>query len=197
MSVIKIKLQQVESVQNSINHMKDFLDWHLQKKKIISGMIFKVLRTSGSIWGWAETEKRRGPWTELRSIPAARGAGGEVSKRGPQGDFETLIVLLSDHQQRTCRSDTRMACQSSQALPCVWSRASGWWCWLLKKQRPLLRDCLVVTGAQRPFPSCDLKRSFPSLNTHSRKCSHLGRTFQFCLAKTYSQLQQNSIWFLI
>lgn len=31
-SVTKIKLQQVESVQNSINHMRDFLDWHLQKK---------------------------------------------------------------------------------------------------------------------------------------------------------------------
>ena len=48
MRVIKIKLQQVESVQNSINHMRDFLDWHLQKK-IIYGMILKVLRTNGSI----------------------------------------------------------------------------------------------------------------------------------------------------
>lgn len=37
------------------------------------------------------------------------------------------------------------------------------------------------------------KRSFPSLNTHSRKCSHLG-TFQFCLAKTYNHLHQNSIY---
>lgn len=194
MSVIKIKLQQVESVQNSINHMRDFLDWHLQKK-IISGMILKVLRTNRSIWGWAETERRRGPWTELRSIPAARSAGVEVSKRGPQGGFETLTVLLTDHQQRTCRSDTRMACQSSQALPCV--KSSEWMMVVgFEKAKALIKWLSVVTGEQRPFLSCDLKRSFPSLNTHSRKCSHLG-TFQFCLAKTYSHLHQNSIWFLI
>lgn len=145
-------------------------------------MILKVLRTNRRHLRMSRDreEARSMDWAQKR-IPAARSAGVEVN-RGPQGGFETLTVLLTDRQRLAGQTHGWRARAAKHCR--VWSQASGWWWWVWKS-KALIIWLSVVTGEQRPFLSCDLKRSFPSLNTHSRKCSHLG-TFQFCLAKTYA-----------